>query len=414
VTITQWCKANNIQRSTFYRWLQKWRVSHSRAPTWSDIADKFPDSTLPLPPKLEQLALASLAFSTDSIEPEVTQDSIAEDASLEGEVKALRGENRRLFKELGTRHRFEKAVIASGLGGVRTDLVSSSVDISKDEGKTDVDLVLCLGDWHIGDLIRWKNTEEYNSFDFSIAQHRMAGILRGLRKWVEGQRACYNITTCHVFVMGDMVSGGIHLELLTDEEFPPPVQCAKAGELLAASLRELDTFFPVVNTVFLSADNHSRTTIKPRHKRKVEFSLGHMVAAITKAHLSPVLQWRFVEPLSAATIIEVQGFRFLLQHGDYIRSYGITPDAAIEKAMMEEEMVRAGTENEFDVMVIGHFHRASFKSHLVTNGSLCGRTEYEHSRRFRPSPATQVSFLVHPTHGIFNFVPWSIQETSHA
>ena len=66
------------------------------------------------------------------------------------------------------------------------------------------------------------------------------------------------------------------------------------------------------------------------------------------------------------------------------------------------------TSERFNFSAMGHFHVPGFiEGATLMNGSLSGTTEFDHSvGRF--SPPSQLAFMVHPNHKIFNIVPFGV------
>ncbi len=266
--------------------------------------------------------------------------------------------------------------------------------------------VLLLSDWHIGDVVRAEETEGFGEFNWEIAQQRVAYLYAEFMQYIRGQRSLYHIPNLSIFVLGDLVSGGIHDELRTNEEWPPPVQACNAGKLLARIVGDLGKHFEKVHTTFIGADNHSRITQKPRCKGKAMWSWSYVVDEMFRATL-PDASERFIvdSPEAMQAIVDVQGTRFLVMHGDTIKSWCNIPYYGLDRRVAQEAVRRMGTDKEFDIMVLGHFHTPIVLPRLIMNGALQGTTEYDFSCG-RYGRASQVSFLVHPEHGVYNHTQW--------
>jgi len=66
-----------------------------------------------------------------------------------------------------------------------------------------------------------------------------------------------------------------------------------------------------------------------------------------------------------------------------------------------------GTDKSFRYIGIAHWHVPAFlEGAVIVNGSLSGTTEFDHSQGRHADP-TQVAFMVHPNHGMFNYTPFS-------
>jgi len=266
--------------------------------------------------------------------------------------------------------------------------------------------VLKLSDWHIGEVVKTSETGGFNRFNWAIAQSRIHNIVRDFCEWVDVQRNFYRIDKCAVFGEGDYVSGDIHGELLATNEFPLPEQTAKAGLLLGEVLRILCGRFKEVEAFLVGADNHGRLQKKPQAKQKTSNNMSFLVHALAKSHTAMCKNLRMTVSEDAKLLCNVNGKKFLIEHGDNIRGVLGIPYYGIGRLIGKEGTRRMNTDKGFDYLSIAHFHcPAIIEMRTLVNGSLSGTTEFDHGqgRHARPS---QVAFLVHPKHGVFNWVPF--------
>lgn len=120
-------------------------------------------------------------------------------------------------------------------------------------------------------------------------------------------------------------------------------------------------------------------------------------------------------------LVDVQGVRFLIEHGDVVRSWqgipymGMMRHAGKEankhmRALLEkqrQEITRMKQEYGFDYVALAHFHVPNIiDNQILVNGSLSGTSEFDEGvgRYAKPS---QCSFMVHPKYGYFDFTPWT-------
>jgi predicted phosphodiesterase len=262
--------------------------------------------------------------------------------------------------------------------------------------------VLMLSDWHIGEVIDAAEVENVNKFDFQIAEKGILGIVDDFLRWVELNRSIYTIDQCAIFSLGDFVSGNIHDELLATNEFPLPVQTAKAGVLLGECLRRIASRFVKVELFEVAADNHGRLVKKPQAKQRSSNNMSYLVYTVADAYASHCKNIEIIKSTGTKMVAEVGGKKFLLEHGESIRGWQGTPYYGMSRSASRESVVRMGTSKEFDYMCIGHFHVPAFiEDRIFVNGSLTGTTELDriNGRFARPS---QVAFMVNSKYGPFD------------
>jgi len=273
--------------------------------------------------------------------------------------------------------------------------------------KLPVEPAIMLSDWHIGEVIQKDEMEGFNEFNQQIAEDRIFGIVDSFLKWVEVQRKIYNITKLSVIALGDWVSGNIHAELLATNEFPLPVQTAKAGMLFGEVLCRLSSHFEAVVVNEVGADNHGRLQPKPQAKQKSSNSMSYLVHNIANQYSGKQGNITYIEAAGIKMIAEIAGHNFLLEHGDTVKAYMGIPYYGMNRERGREAIKRMGTAKEFDYMGIGHWHVPGFiEGAVIVNGSLSGTTEFDHSVGRHADPC-QVAFMVHPKHGVFNWTPFN-------
>jgi len=267
--------------------------------------------------------------------------------------------------------------------------------------------VLKFSDWHIGEYVNPRETEGYGWFNWVIAQRRVDYIVEKFLHWVETHRADFTIDECVVFCEGDFIFGGIHAELKATDEFPPPVQTANAGYLLGDALVKIAPNFKKLRVIEVGADNHSRLQPKPQFKEKATNSLSFLVYAIANARLERQknIEIEFAQGIKYLATVNIK--KFLIEHGDIIKAWMGVPYYGMARLAGREARKRMNTNKGFDYQSIAHWHVPGVVERtILVNGSLLGTTEFDHGQG-RYAPPSQVSFMVHARHGIFDWTPWT-------
>lgn len=266
--------------------------------------------------------------------------------------------------------------------------------------------VLQLSDWQIGEVVSCEETEGFGRFNYEIAERRVLDLTERFLRWVHTHRHGFRIEQCAVFGLGDWVSGDIHDELRRTNEFPLPVQTAKAGYLYGELLRRLDPHFSRVDVWDEGADNHGRLTIKGQFKMKALNSMSYLVRVIAQAYTKECRQLEWHTTKSMKLLAHVAGKRFLLEHGDTVKAWMGVPYYGLERERGREASRRMNTDRGFHYQAVGHWHvPAIISGNIIVNGSLPGTNEYAHGtgRHARP---TQVAYMVHPKYGVFDYTPF--------
>jgi hypothetical protein len=282
-----------------------------------------------------------------------------------------------------------------------------------------IGMVLKVSDWQIGEVIDPKETEGFGRFNYSVAKQRVFMLVDKIIAHAEVQRkGGFALPQLDIFSEADLVSGNIHYELDVTNEWPVPIAIGKASELFAEMVRRLSTSFEHIKIWEMSADNHGRLTRKNQSKQGALNNYSRLAHEFANARLATLIEEEKVSvELGEGTklLADVVGQKFLISHGHGILSSLGIPYYGLERARAREAVKRMGTDKTFQYYSIGHYHVASvIAGNILVNGNLPGTTEFDHMQG-RNSPPTQVSFLVNPKHGIFDWTPWNLTKgTSEA
>jgi hypothetical protein len=318
--------------------------------------------------------------------------------------KRLMEENTKLHGALGR----QKEYVEQVCGAIADQDPYPKYAYPKSQSKTSSLIVpaLDLSDWHIGEVIRPDEVEGFNRYNWAIAQEGLFGIIEDFLKWVEVKRKWYRIEQCAIFCKGDYVSGDIHDELKVTNEFPLPVQTANAGSLMGEAFKIVSSHFGNVMAIECGADNHGRLQKKPQAKQKASNSMSYLVHHIANAAAAKCNNFHPVMTEGMKICHAVNGKKFLVEHGDTIKSHMGFPWYSLARSIGREALRRMNTSKGFDFYSIAHFHTPNLiEGKTIVNGSLSGTTEFDHSCGRHAKPC-QVAFLIHPQHGIFDFTPF--------
>ena len=286
--------------------------------------------------------------------------------------------------------------------------------------KASVALLAMYSDVQMGEKTDPRQCDGWGRFNCAIAEARTQQYLDRLTRYVTVQRAGYTIDECYVVVLGDLISGDIHEELMRTNEVPPPVQAILAGRLLAALVHGLARHFKRVIVHCIGGSNHSRLTKKYQFKGGALNSYDFVAHEHAFALLAKCPTVETHHYLSKKEILNIAGFNFLCGHGDTVKAwmgipwYGIERDLSREARRRLERIMEQQRANEpltagFDYGLGAHWHTPfvgpSFR--YVVNGSLTGTNELDHTVG-RHAPPQQVSMMVSPKHGMFAPVAWRL------
>lgn len=268
-----------------------------------------------------------------------------------------------------------------------------------------ISMVGIWSDWHGGAVVEPSEVENLNAYNWEICQAGAWRVTQALPRWRDDE-STHRVDELVLLILGDMINGMLHLEDLVYNEFEPPVQVVKVGELQAELIRYLAGRFNRVRVIALDTDNHSRRTKKPIAAGRGKWSDGYTVNQITRIKLEQLTNVRFDSVKEIKTVVDIQGKKFLCQHGNDIRGWNGLPFYGFRRALGNEAIIRMNRPTmRFDYMVTGHFHEPFWLPMHIGNGCLAGVTTYDHTC-VRAAAPVQFGLLVHPKWGVFNATPF--------
>lgn len=362
---------------------------------------------------MSKVKTEGISFSKWSSLPDASKERPVKPIKESERLSAARAENTALKAEN------ERLRLQFGKEQLITDRIAAAVQVLSPAPKYKslrtkrckhtVIAVACLGDWHIGEVIRKEETVGFGTYDFETAKLRAAKFVANFSEWVDVQRQGYRIDDLVVPILGDMVSGEIHYELSLTNEFPMPVASALCGRLLAEKLRDLSGQFRSVSVWAVSPDNHGRPKdfARPPTKRAAERNWNYVVYTIAEAHLRGMKNLMFNRPPAIRFPMQVGQFTFLVEHGNAVRGWMGRPYYGWARQKGREAIRHMARGERFDYQLVGHWHEPFLLEDTIGNGCLAGSSELDAaSSRF--APPSQLGFLV-SQHGAFGYVPFRLE-----
>jgi hypothetical protein len=260
------------------------------------------------------------------------------------------------------------------------------------EGHTET-AALVLSDWHGGSKIRLEETNGMNQYSSIIMANRANAVLDKFKRIFRGHQTMYSFDKIWVPILGDMVNGSIHPELILTNDLLDVPAAILVARLLIIALLELKTL-----GVPIEADcvvgNHPRLLVKMPAKRQAHLSYDWLIYTMVEQYFENDPKVTIRVHTGQFGLVEIMGHRFVVEHG-----YGAKDSTLPERLrkMYDSPVYRAATGLEgtaVDYVVIGDKHQAKDGPGYMVNGALTGSDEYGMSLRLSPIGAIQQMFGV--------------------
>lgn len=296
------------------------------------------------------------------------------------EIRRLKAEQRKTGKQSVMEYRILAAVEQALADNPPADVVRprpAPLLYLTPQTETRHELLGLLSDWHAGEVVDPAQVSGINQFDWATLQERVASVLRGYLSFAALTPNLHRVT---LGILGDMVNGIIHEEIVASNEFPVADQCIRVGELLGQFVADLAAGLPahVEISCYGVAGNHART--KPGHASSNVFDswdwVAYHLARLSTKHIENVT-WEL--PRSGTCILPVAGKRVMLFHGDGIKSSMVGfPAGGVARRANELQAQFAARGEPVDMFACGHFHDPQVMGlgRVLVNGALPGMNPY--------------------------------------
>ena len=273
---------------------------------------------------------------------------------------------------------------------------------------------LFASDWHWGEIVDPKQIGGVNEFNMAIAHERARTMVEVAIDLLRNHINCESDYPGIVFALGgDMVSGGIHPELVaTDEREIMPVVVDLFG-VLAWCIEHLAGEFGRVFVPCVSG-NHGRSTEKIRNKGRNFTSFDWLVYQFLAKRFESDHRVAFLIPDGPDALYGVMGHRYLLTHGDNLGKGGDGIIGAIGPIIRGDHRKRsrnAQIDMGYQTLICGHYHQLIQLERVIVNGSLKGMCEYAYTNNFGFEVPRQALWLTHPSRGITFSAPVNVDRS---
>lgn len=261
-------------------------------------------------------------------------------------------------------------------------------------------------DWHWGEVVNPDEVGGVNEYNTSIAKKRVEKLVNTTIDLAYNHmgRAKTEYPGIIICLGGDMIGGDIHEELAKTNDSTTQQSINDITDTLAAAIETMASKF---GKVFLPCvvGNHGRSTKKMQMKQRVYTSHEWNVYCNLERYFRREKLIQFMVPPAADAFFNVYGHRYMLTHGDSLGVKGgdgiIGALGPIMRGSLKTHRSEAQIGQDFDTLLIGHWHQSLWLPSVIVNNALKGYDEYARLALRAPySRPSQALWFTHPEHGI--------------
>lgn len=261
-----------------------------------------------------------------------------------------------------------------------------------------VAVVVPATDWHVEERVSKEATSGKNEFNLTIAEARIKRFYAKVLELIDWQCSLAPVSEIWHPLLGDLLSGYIHEDLMESNSLSPTEACVFLQEMICSGIdlwlrrTKLPIFIPTC------VGNHGRTTprkrIKTSHQNSYEWLL-YMTLAKYHAKNNRV-HWMVGKGYHNTQ--EIMGRLTRFHHGDGLRYQGGVGGISIpvNKAVAQWDKVQV-----VDFDIFGHWH--TFLPHYpkwVSCGSLMGYSEFSVEIKAEFQHPTQTFIVIDRNYGV--------------
>lgn len=322
---------------------------------------------------------------------------------LEREAQEARAEARRANEELELITSQSRWLQALSAETIEIPEWEPAVRSGKSRRETPI---LFASDWQWGEVISRAGMGGLGEFNSEIAAQRVKLMGEKAISLAFEHRGAKKYEPLVYIRGGDMISGEIHADLRESNDKQAAGAVRDLVKHEAALLRMLAKAFGQVVVVSVPG-NHGRLTPKPQSKRGALENMDSLSGLWLTDIFASDKRFTFSTPASGDAILDIQGWRFGITHGDRTGSSGgqgfIGVAATIIRGMKKVHEMYSTVGKPLDYILMGHYHTSLKLEHGFSNGCLPGYSEFARDFRMRPGPPCQWLLFVDKEHGVNDF-----------
>lgn len=271
---------------------------------------------------------------------------------------------------------------------------------------------LFLSDIHYGEVVHPHEVFGCNEFNSRICVERVRRVIDATIHLTHGILRRPQFPGIVLALGGDNINGALRDEALASNDKPIFRQAIDVADLLHSSIQKLLKVYKRVRVIGVPG-NHGRGTMKPWAGFYAETNLDWLVYQMLERFFANEVKSgaiTFLTPPARDVTYAVAGRRFRLTHGDQFRGGDsiIGPLGPVTRGDNKKRtmaLTLPTVAEEYDTLLVGHFHRLYHHDNLIMNGSIIGFNAYSLQNNFSFEYPKQSLFLTHEKYGINHMMP---------
>jgi len=323
-------------------------------------------------------------------------DSVASDISEAREKNEAASAKRKHKEAIAIAMESEKRLDAIlAIQGNPTSRYFKALRKSKARG---VAVVVPATDWHVEERIESAAVNGKNHFDLAEAEARIERFYGKVLELIDWQRNLAPVVELWHPLLGDLMTGYIHEELMETNSLSPTEACVFLQDMICSGIdlwlkkTRLPIFIPTC------VGNHGRTTFKRRIKTSCKNSYEWLLYMTLAKRYAKNMRVFWYVGQGYHNTQTIMGRKVRFHHGDGLRYQGGIGGISIpvNKSIAQWDKVDAA---DFDIFGHWHTHLTNYPK-WVSCGSLMGYSEYSVEIKAEFQHPTQTFIVIDRQYGM--------------
>ncbi len=280
----------------------------------------------------------------------------------------------------------EKQAILDIKSGVKSFTIKPRKTI-----KSEATPIWLASDWHVGEKVTYGQTNGINRYDLKIAQSRAEAFFRNGLRLTKLASHDIHIDTVVLALLGDFITGHLHLDAVENNNLPPVEETLFAQSLIVSGIEYVLNNSDLKLVIPCHSGNHGRTTkfahFGSENGHSLEFFMYNSIANYFRGN--PRVQMMI--PEGSHSYVDIYGYRVRFLHGHDVKFGGGVGGLTIplNKAISQWDKARPAY-----LTCLGHFHQRFDGGGFLVNGSLIGYNSFALSiKASAESPMQQFALI---------------------
>lgn len=264
------------------------------------------------------------------------------------------------------------------------------------EVKSEATPIWLASDWHVAEKVTPGQTNGINRYNLNIAKARAEAFFRNGLRLTKMSAHDVQIDTIVLALLGDFITGHLHLDAVENNNLPPVEETLFAQSLIVSGIEYILANSEYNLIIPCHSGNHGRTTkfshFGSENGHSLEYFMYHSIANYFRGN--PRVKMSI--PEGSHSYVDIYGYRVRFLHGHDVKYGGGVGGITIplNKAISQWDKAQPAY-----LTALGHFHQRFDGGNFLVNGSLIGYNAFALSIKASAEPPQQQFALIDKKRG---------------